>query len=141
MRANPRSFDTFRHKARKKAAPAAPETTPLPLLPASDLRRTCVFYSALPGVAVYKDLDGLRVRGCGLDLKLLRTGTEAQRPALDIVVRVKNLEKLHRACQHRGLPAPGRLQHCGNDGLRFSLSDPDGNKLHFVQAGPASIPI
>lgn len=105
----------------------------IPVLFSTDLRSSSVFYSDGLGFAVYKEADGLRIRRCELDLKVTHTSETAPLTNLSVVFRVNKIRKLHSEYVDRALPNLGQLKlgACGK--LQFSLSDPDGNSLYFVE--------
>ncbi|MES0879518.1 VOC family protein [Roseibium sp. SCP14] len=105
----------------------------IPVLFSSDLRSSSVFYSDGLGFAVYKETDGLRIRRSELELKVTHTRDTAPLANLSVVFRVQKIRKLHSEYADRDLPNLGQLKLgvCGK--LQFSLSDPDGNSLYFVE--------
>ena len=106
----------------------------LPVLLSSDLRRSSAYYSDSLGFAVHKEADGLRVRTDEIDLKIAQSGDTALNSNLSVVFRVKDLKKLHREFHKKALPKLGKLKEGLFGQTQFSLTDPDGNSLYFVEA-------
>ncbi|WP_162009400.1 VOC family protein [Labrenzia sp. CE80] len=105
----------------------------VPVLFSADLRRTSMFYSDALGFAVYRESDGLRVRRSQLDLKITLMTNADLMANLSVVFRVDEIGKLHEEYRGRSLPNLGQVKHgiCGKP--QFSLTDPDGNSLYFVE--------
>lgn len=105
----------------------------LPVLLSTDLRRSSAYYSDGLGFAVHKEEDGLRVRGAEIDLKLTPCRDGSLNSNLSVVFRVKDLKKLHLEFRQRSLPKLGKLKQGLFGQTQFSLTDPDGNSLYFVE--------
>ena len=105
----------------------------IPVLLSTDLRRSSAYYSDALGFAVHKEADGLRVRRDDIDLKITRSSDATLSSNLSVVFRVKDLKQLHREFNQRSLPRLGKLKEGGCGQTQFSLRDPDGNSLYFVE--------
>lgn len=105
----------------------------IPILFSSDFSRSCRFYSDGLGCAVHKDAGDLWVRGPNLDLKICRCSDPFLMSNLSIVCHTPDVGRLYQTCLKKPeLPVTKlKLHPCGK--LQFSLTDPDGNTLYFVE--------
>lgn len=106
----------------------------VPILFSSNLRRSSMFYSDGLGFAVYRESDGLRARRTELDLKITPMTDAELMSNLSVVFRIDDIRKLHDEFYGRSLPDLGHVRQgiCGKS--QFSLTDPDGNSLYFIEA-------
>ncbi|MCV0429916.1 MAG: hypothetical protein K5905_31160, partial [Roseibium sp.] len=105
----------------------------VPILRSRDLRRSAVCYGDLLGFAVFREADCLRIRCSDLDVKLVHTNDCDIISNLSVVFRTGKIRKLHCEFIERALPNLGNLKLNTRGKLQFSLSDPDGNNLYFVE--------
>ncbi|WP_395172708.1 MULTISPECIES: VOC family protein [Roseibium] len=105
----------------------------IPILFSSDFCRSCRFYSDGLECAVHRDAGNLWVRGGGLDLKICRCSDPFLTSNLSVVCHTKDVARLYQKyLTKRYLPVTKlKLHPCGK--LQFSLTDPDGNTLYFVE--------
>lgn len=105
----------------------------VPVLYSADLRRSSVFYSDALGFAVYKEADGLRARRDEMDLKIAKSTDPVLTSNLGVVLRARDIRRLHNEFDDRVLYNLSSLNRSSSGKLQFTLSDPDGNSLYFVE--------
>ena len=133
MRPNPKILQKIRRKPVLNSSLPAGQARTVPVLRSRDLRRSSVFYRDHLGFAVFKEVDGLRVRSSNFDIKLIQGSDAGGVSNMNVVFRVGKIRKLHDEYRDRALPRLSNLKQSTCGKLKFSLLDPDGNSLHFVE--------
>lgn len=98
-----------------------------------ELGSTWIFYEDVLGFDVIDKDDALLVRYGNLELEVRLTEDPDLIYDVGVIFHVPHVRNLHRRLDQRGIPDLGDLIDDASGPVRFSVRDPDGNTLHFVQ--------
>lgn len=105
-----------------------------PILLSSNLRKSIIFYSDGLGFAVYKEEDGLRAKRGDLDVKIIPSADWDVTSNLSVIFRVEDAGRLYAEFLDRAVQGISSLGHNCCNKLQFTLMDPDGSTLIFVES-------
>ncbi|HJP67939.1 MAG TPA: VOC family protein [Sphingomicrobium sp.] len=105
------------------------------ILYTSDIDRVRAFYSTLLKAQPVEDLEyfvGFALDGPMLGIK--RSSEPREQPGCQtVIIACQNAEEMHNACVALGAPIVQEIE-VAEWGKNFSILDPDGNKVEFVEA-------
>ena len=108
------------------------------ILFSSDLRRSSIFYRDVLGFRVNEEEDGLRVRHSDLELKVCPTSDPDLTSSVGVIIHFDGVRDLHSRLRQRDPPQLSIPIRDATSQMRFSLRDPDGNTLYFVEKSVAA---
>jgi len=104
-----------------------------PVVFSSDLGRSASFYRSLPGFQVKVGQAYLEVKSSVASLQVLPTLDPDLLTGMAVSLPVCNIRDLYRSCGDHAVAGLGALQDDAAGAPRFSVSDPDGNSLYFIE--------
>ena len=109
------------------------ECYPRHVLFTSDLDRSRFFYGNILGFRILPELDCLKIRMSGCELVIFPTQEEDLPSDLGAILQLANIREMHYMLFKRRIEAVGELTPNPLGLMHFTLSDPDGNALYFVE--------
>ena len=99
----------------------------------SNLDRSRHFYGDVLGFRVRQQSDSLQVGQFLPDLSIYLTADPDLLEDVGALMRVTNIREFHDRLDASETPELGELQETSTGQAQFSVSDPDGNCLYFLE--------
>ena len=112
----------------------------MPILFSADQERSSEYYADRLGFLVRDEDDGLCIRYAEFAFRVLPAADADLASNIGAVFHVARVNRLYRRFLRQRVPALSDLRRSTLRPARFSLRDPDGNTLYFVDktAGPGA---